>query len=200
MSEVLKPDDAAAMRDAVAWAAAEETPLEVIGRGSKRGLGRPVQAAHQLDVSGLAGIDLYEPAELVLTARRGARLTEVEAELAANNQQLAFEPPDWGPLLGAPAGAGTIGGAFACNLSGSRRIKAGAARDHFLGVGLVTGRGETIKAGGRVVKNVTGYDICKLLAGAYGTLGVMTELTFKVLPAPEPSRTVLAFGLVDAVA
>ena len=200
MPEVLKPADADRVVDVVAWAAAEETPLEVVGGGSKRALGRAVQAAHVLDVSGLSGIEMYEPAELVMTARPGTPLAEVEAALAAEGQQLAFEPPDLGPLLGAPAGAATVGGVFACNLSGPRRIKAGAARDHFLGVSAVTGRGEAIKAGGRVVKNVTGYDLCKLFAGAYGTLAVMTELTFKVVPAPEESRTVLVFGLDDGAA
>ena len=199
-AEVLRPGDAGQARDAVAWAAAGEAPLEVVCGGSKRGLGRPVQAAHWLDVSGLRGIDLYEPAELVMTARPGTPLAEIEAALAAENQQLAFEPPDLGPLLGGAAGAGTIGGVFACNLSGARRVTAGAARDHFLGVEAVTGRGEAIKAGGRVVKNVTGYDLCKLFAGAYGTLVVMTALTFKVSPAPEKTRTALVFGLDDAAA
>jgi glycolate oxidase FAD binding subunit len=135
-----------------------------------------------------------------MAAGPGTLLAEVEAALAANNQHLAFEPPDLGPLLGGAAGAGTIGGVFACNLSGPRRIKAGAARDHFLGVSAVTGRGEAIKAGGRVVKNVTGYDLCKLFAGSYGTLAVMTELTFKVMPAAEKTRTVLVAGLDDGAA
>ncbi len=194
------PADAGQVLDAVASAVAGESPLEVVGGGSKRALGRAVQAAHVLDLSGLSGVEMYEPNELVMSARAGTPLAEVEAALAAESQQLAFEPPDWGPLLGATERSGTIGGAFACNLSGPRRIKAGAARDHFLGVHAVTGRGEAIKAGGRVVKNVTGYDLCKLLAGAYGTLAAMTELTFKVVPAPEKSRTVLIYGLDDAAA
>src|SRR5688572_23146684 len=107
---------------------------------------------------------------------------------------------DFGPLLGGAAGAGTIGGALATNLSGPRRIKAGAARDHFLGVTAVSGRGETFKSGGRVVKNVTGYDLCKLLAGSWGTLAVMTEVTLKVLPRAEITQTVLLVGLDDAAA
>ena len=200
MADVFRPVDDAQLLEAVAWAAAAELPLEVSGGGSKRALGRPVQAAHRLDVSGLAGIALYEAEELVMAAGPGTLLAEVEAALAANNQHLAFEPPDLGPLLGGAAGAGTIGGVFACNLSGPRRIKAGAARDHFLGVSAVTGRAEAIKAGGRVVKNVTGYDLCKLFAGSYGTLCVMSQLTFKVLPAPEKTRTVLVFALDDASA
>ena len=200
MAETYRPDGPKGVLETVAWAVAEEIALEVIGGGSKRALGRPVEADHCLDLSGLAGIDLYEPAELVMTALPGTPLKRIEAALADNNQQLAFEPPDLGPLLGGAAEAGTIGGVFACNLSGPRRVKAGAARDHFLGLKAVTGRGEAIAAGGRVVKNVTGYDLCKLMAGAHGTLAAMTELTFKVMPAPEKTRTVLVFGLDDEAA
>jgi glycolate oxidase FAD binding subunit len=200
MTTLLKPEDPAQVADAVRWAAAEELPLEVLGAGTKRGLGRPVAAGHRLDLAGLTGIEMYEPAELVLTARAGTLLAEIETALAAERQQLAFEPPDYGPLYGAPTGAGTIGGAVACNLSGPRRLKAGAARDHFLGTAAVSGRGEPFKAGGRVVKNVTGYDLCKLLAGSYGTLAVMTQVTLKVLPAPERARTVLVLGLGDEAA
>ena len=200
--EVLRPADARQVEELVAWAAAGETPLEVLGGGSKRALGRPVAAEHAVDLSGLTGISLYEPDELVLSAAVGTTLAEIERTLAAHAQVLAFEPPDLGPLLGAEAGSGTIGGAVACNLAGPRRIKAGAARDHFLGVEAVSGRGEACKAGGRVIKNVTGYDMCKLLAGAYGTLAAMTRVTLKVLPAPETTRTVLLLGLdpVEATA
>jgi glycolate oxidase FAD binding subunit len=126
-----------------------------------------------------------------MSAKAGTPLAEIEARLADNQQQLAFEPPDYGLLLGGAPGRATIGGVLACNLAGPRRIKAGAARDHFLGVQAVTGRGELIKSGGRVVKNVTGYDLCKLLAGSFGTLAAMTEVTFKVLPAPEDARTLV---------
>ncbi len=200
MAETWKPETTEPVAEAVAWAAAEETPIEVFGRASKRGLGRPVQASHGLDLSGLTGITLYEPEELVLSARAGTPLAEVEAALAEKNQALAFEPADLGPLLGGAAGAGTIGGMLACNLAGPRRIKAGAARDHFLGFEAVSGRGEVFKSGGRVVKNVTGYDLCKLLAGSYGTLAAMTDVTIKVLPAPEKTRTVLVLGLDEALA
>jgi glycolate oxidase FAD binding subunit len=175
----------------VIWAAAEETPIEVLGAGSKRGYGRPVEAAAEVALERLRGIGLYEPAELVMTAKVGTPLAEIEARLAENHQQLAFEPPDYGALLGGPPGRATIGGVIACNLSGPRRIKAGAARDHLLGVQAVTGRGDAIKSGGRVVKNVTGYDLCKLFAGSFGTLVAMTEVTFKVLPAATHESTLL---------
>ena len=188
------------MTEVVAWALSAGEPLELIGAGSKRGLGRPVQATHRLDLSGLSGIGLYEPAELVLSAAAGTPVAEIEVVLAERRQQLAFEPPDLGPLYDVPSGRATIGGIIACNLSGPRRIKAGAARDHFLGFSGVSGRGEAFKAGGRVVKNVTGYDLCKLLAGSYGTLAALTEVTIKVLPAPGKIRTVLLIGLDDATA
>jgi glycolate oxidase FAD binding subunit len=197
VTTTFKPESADQVVEAVAWAAAEGQPLEVAGRGTKRGLGRPVQAAHGIDLSDLSGITLYEPEELVLSARAGTPLAEIEAALAAQHQQLAFEPGDLGPLFGAAAGRGSIGGMLACNLAGSRRIKAGAARDHFLGATAVSGRGEAFKSGGRVVKNVTGYDLCKLLAGSHGTLALMTDVTVKVMPAPEKTRTVLLLGLDD---
>ncbi len=198
MTERFAPTDAAQVLDVVTWAAAEETAVEVIGAGTKRTLGRPVQADHQLNMSGLSGIELYEPNELVMTVRPGTLLTAIEAEMESHGQQLAFEPPDLGPLLGSDAAGGTIGGVIACNLAGPRRPKAGAARDHFLGVEAVTGRGEAMKAGGRVVKNVTGYDLCKLFAGSYGTLAAMTSMTVKVMPAAEKTRTVLVADLDDA--
>ncbi len=200
MSTVLKPETEAQVKEAVAWAAAEETPLELFGRGTKAGFGRPSQTDYRLDLSALSGIRLYEPEELVMAAGPGTPMAEIEAALGQQNQQLAFEPADLGPLYGGAAGAGTIGGALACNLSGPRRIRAGAARDHILGVRCVTGRGEVIKSGGRVVKNVTGYDLSKLIVGSHGTLAAMTEVTFKVLPAPEKTRTALVFGLEDVAA
>ncbi len=198
MTDTLKPRDAKEVEEAVRWALSEEKPLELVGQGTKRALGRPSQTDITLDLSDLTGVTLYEPAELVLSAHAGTPLGEIEALLAQNNQELAFEPIDYGPLLGGDAGRGTIGGVIAANLSGPRRIKAGAARDHFLGVTAVTGRGDTVKSGGRVVKNVTGYDLCKLIAGSWGTLGAMTEVTIKVLPRAETQVTVLVQGLDDA--
>lgn len=192
-----RPQTLSELREAVADAADTGTSLDVVGRGSKRALGRPIQAARVLDVSALSGVRSYEPAELVLTAGVGTSLAEIEALLASNNQMLAFEPPRLELLLGGSDG-GSLGGALACNLAGPRRVKSGAARDHFLGVVAVSGRSEIFKAGGKVVKNVTGYDLCKLLAGSFGTLAVMEEVTIKVLPAPAKTRTVLVFGLSPA--
>jgi len=197
MSETLKPETAEQVLDAVKWAAASESPLAVKGQGSKEGFGRAVEADCWLDLSGLTGIGCYEPNELFMTAGAATTLAEIEAALRQNNQQMAFEPADLGILLGGEGDAGTIGGAIACNLAGPRRIKVGAARDHFLGFNAVSGRGETFKSGGTVVKNVTGFDLSKLIAGSFGTLAVMTEVTFKVLPAPEKTRTVLVLGLSD---
>lgn len=197
MPDILKPRDAKDVEDAVVWALAEGKTLEIAGQGSKRGIGRPSQSDITLDLSGLTGVTLYEPEELVLSARAGTPIAEIERLVAEANQELAFEPADYGPLLGGSAGSGTIGGVLATNLSGPRRIKAGAARDHFLGVSAVSGRGETFKSGGRVVKNVTGYDLCKLMAGSYGTLGAMTDVTIKTLPRAETETTLLLTGLDD---
>ena len=171
--------------------------LEVLGRGTKRGLGRPSQAETVLDMSGFKGISLYEPEELVLEAGAGTPLADIERALEKNNQQLAFEPPDYSKLLGA-RNSGTLGGLMACGLSGPRRIKAGAARDHILGIAGVSGRGEVFKAGGRVVKNVTGFDISKLMVGSYGTLAALTSITVKVVPAAATEETLVFSGLSDA--
>jgi glycolate oxidase FAD binding subunit len=173
---------------------AEEQPLEIAGRGTKRILGRPVEAGRLVSVEALTGVTLYEPDELIMSARAGTPLADIEAKLAERGQELAFEPADYGALLGSEPGAQTIGGMFAANVAGPRRLKAGAARDHLLGLACVTGHGQEIKTGGRVVKNVTGYDLCKLLTGSYGTLAVMTQVTFKVMPRAEGALTLLATG------
>lgn len=198
MSQTLKPETDAQVVDAIAWAVSEESPLEIVAGGTKRGLGRPLQTAQAIELSALSGISLYEPEELVLSAGPGTPMAEIEAILADSNQQLAFEPADLGPLLGAPPDRGSLGGAIAANLSGPRRISAGAARDHVLGLHGVSGRGEAFKTGGRVVKNVTGYDLCKLMTGSFGTLAAFTQLTVKVLPRAERVRTVLLKGLSPA--
>lgn len=194
MPDVLKPATAAELSEMIANATA---PLEIIGTGSKRHLGHPVQAAATLDMSGFTGIIAYEPEELILDVATGTPLAEIEQMLGARGQQLAFEPPDFSALLGAK-GSGTVGGLVACNLSGPRRLKAGAVRDHILGIHGVTGTGEVFKAGARVVKNVTGYDMPKLLTGSWGTLAALTSVILKVLPAPETEETVVLSGLDDA--
>jgi len=196
---ILKPSDAQEAAGLVAWAAAEGHPLEIAAGGTKRALGRPVKADHVLDVSGLAGIVDYDPAELILTARPGTRLSLVEEQLNAKRQMMAFEPADWRKLWGSE-GEQTLGGLIACNLAGPRRVRAGSARDYFLGFSAINGRGEIWKAGGKVVKNVTGYDMCKLQAGAFGTLSVLTEVTLKVMPKPETACTILLHGYADEVA
>jgi glycolate oxidase FAD binding subunit len=189
------PADIDELRDAVAEALAAEEPLELVGGGSKRGLGRPVQAAHTLDLSRMSRIRDYAPSELVLTAGAATPLAEIERVLAEHGQMLAFEPPGWCGLLGSDEASPTLGGVLACNLAGPRRIKAGAARDHFLGFRGVSGRGEIFKAGGKVVKNVTGYDLPKLMAGSYGTLTALEEVTVKLLPQAENVTTVLFEGI-----
>ncbi len=196
---ILQPADAGEATDMISWALAEKHPLEIVGGGSKRALGRPARTEHTLDVSRLQGIIDYEPAELILTAKAATPIVEIETQLAARQQMLAFEPPDWRALLGC-RGEPTLGGVLACNLAGPRRARAGSARDFFLGFAAVNGRGEAWKAGGKVVKNVTGYDMCKLQAGAFGTLSLITEATLKVMPKPEAACTVLLHGLADEVA
>jgi glycolate oxidase FAD binding subunit len=191
------PDTVEELAYLVAEAADTRTPLEVMGRGTKREVGRPVQHGAVLSTESLVGVPLYEPSELVVVALAGTPLAQVEAMLAENEQEFPFEPVDLGPLLGFPPGQGTIGGVVATNMSGSRRILSGAVRDHVLGVQAVNGRGETIRAGGRVLKNVTGYDLGRAIAGSWGTLAVLTEVSLKVLPMQREVRTVLCFGLAD---
>lgn len=203
MRDTIRPENHDEVVEALRATLESGQALDVVGAGSKRAIGAPGGAETRLDLSAIAGITLYEPAELVLSARAATPMAEIEAALAEKRQQLAFEPPDWSKLLGVDGGgnvSGTLGGVVACNLGGPRRIKAGAARDHFLGFNAVSGRAETFKSGGRVVKNVTGFDLSKLMAGSYGTLAVMTAVTVKVLPAPEKTRTVLLFGAADATA
>ena len=172
-------------------------PLHIRGGGT-RAVGRVVEGV-ELDVSGLNGIGLYEPGALTLVAGAGTPLAEVEAALAAEGQRLAFEPADWRGLLGT-AGEPTLGGMVAANVSGPRRVQAGACRDALLGVRFVDGSGTVVKNGGRVMKNVTGYDLVKLMAGSWGTLGVLSEVSLKVLPAPEVAAVLVLAGLDPAAA
>ncbi|HXA41162.1 MAG TPA: glycolate oxidase subunit GlcE [Phenylobacterium sp.] len=190
------PKTAEAVCELVAEAGATGRTLEIVGGGTKRSIGAAPAADLVLSLAGLNKVVDYAPEELVLTAQPGVTLAALEKLVADHGQMLPFEPPHLGRLLGAK-GRATLGGTLAANLSGPRRIRAGAARDHFLGLQAVTGRGELVKAGGRVVKNVTGYDLPKLIAGSWGTLAVMTEVTIKVLPAARTELTLMLFGLDD---
>jgi len=190
------PASEAEVVEAVIAAKASRRPFVIRGGGTRSALGRPSDAQDVLSTEKLRGITLYEPAELVIAARTGTPLAEIENQLAGNHQRLPFEPMDHRQLLGS-SGEPTIGAVAACNVSGPRRIQCGAARDFLIGLKLVNGRGESIKGGGRVTKNVTGLDMVKLNGGAHGTLGVLTEVTFKVLPSPEDSGTLVLSGLDD---
>ncbi len=194
------PDTATELAEILQDYAEHQIPLEVRGLGSKVDFGRPIQTAAVISTEALDGVSLYEPHELVLAAGSGTPIATIETLLAENNQQLAFEPLDLAPVLGGKPGEGSVGGVFATGLSGSRRVLAGAARDHILGIQAVNGRGEGFKAGGRVMKNVTGYDLSKFITGSFGTLAVLTEITMKVLPRPDHSHTIVFFDVPEEAA
>ncbi len=190
---MLEPATETELSTAIAEAAGE--PLLIQGAGTKVGMLRPVQAARSLSTRALTGATLYAPKELVFSARSGTPVRAIEAMLAEHGQHLIAEPPDYAALLGTTPGTQTLGGMVATNLSGPRRVAWGAVRDHVLGLRAVDGTGTPRRSGGRVLKNVTGLDICKLLTGSHGTLGVITEVTLKVLPAPEASGSLVLAGL-----
>lgn len=200
MNDLLKPATDWELQGMVKQLAARGLTVELVGNGTKRSIGRPVSASMAMTTIGMRGIAMYEPTELVMSARAGTPLSQIEVELAGRGQMLPFEPIDLGPALGTYAGSQTIGAVFACNLSGARRISAGAARDHLLGIKGVNGRAELFKSGGRVMKNVTGIDVARGMAGSWGTLGAVTEVTFKVLPIPEDTATLVYTGLTDDLA
>ncbi|WP_218836529.1 FAD-binding protein [Candidatus Pelagibacter communis] len=166
-------------------------PLEINGLKSKNKIGRNFQSEKTLDLSSYSGVIEYKPEELYIKVKAGTPIKEIVKQLDKNNQQLAFEPNDFGYLFSGESNSGSIGGVVSCNFAGSRRFKVGSVRDHVLGFQGLNGKGETIKSGGTVVKNVTGYDLCKLLSGSFGTLSILTELSIKVLPKPETSKTLV---------
>ena len=197
MTAALAPADEGGVVAAILAARAAREPLAIEGRGTKAGMLRPVQAARSLSTRNLVGVSLYSPHELIVSAAAGTTIPALEATLAESGQGIIAEPPDLSGLLGHD-GVQTLGGVVATNLSGPRRVAWGAMRDHVMGVRAVNGAGEVIRSGGRVLKNVTGLDLCKLLAGSHGTLAVITEVTLKVLPVAELTGSLVLPGL-DAV-
>ncbi len=193
-SQIFKPTSETQVCEMVKWVLANNESIDVFGTHTRKNVGKPMDTTCGLDMSGLKGVQLYEPEELVLSAGAGSSLAEIEKLLKDNNQQFEFEPPNFSHLLGNTS-SGTLGGMVACGFAGPRRVKAGSVRDHVLGVRTVSGRGELFKSGGRVVKNVTGYDLPKILTSSWGTLGAMTQITFKVLPKPETENTLILLGL-----
>jgi glycolate oxidase FAD binding subunit len=197
MTAFATPTTESAIREAVRDAAAQNKALRIAAGGTRTGIGQTVENAALLDVSGNTGIELYEPGSMTMVARAGTLMSEITQALAVENQMLAFEPMDYRPLMGTQ-GEPTLGGVVACNVSGPRRFLAGACRDHLLGVRFIDGQGRLIKNGGRVMKNVTGLDLTKLICGSFGTLGVISEVALKVLPRPERSASLQVSGLAKS--
>ena len=193
---IFKPRTESDVAEIVMDARTAKTPLAIEGGATRAGLGRPVHTAITLSTAQLSGITNYESAEMVISARAGTPVSEIERALGEKGQMLPFEPMDHRAIYGT-SGDPTIGAVAACNISGPRRIQVGAARDHLIGLRIVNGRAEAIKSGGRVMKNVTGLDLVKLLCGSHGTLGVITEVTFKVLPKARRTGTLAVDGLDD---
>ena len=188
---VLKPKTESEISNIVRECYKKGIPLEIKGSKTKSKIGKNFQTEKTLDLSDYSGIIEYKPEELYIKAKAGTSLDVIINELEKNNQQLAFEPTDFGSVFTGKKNLGTIGGVMACNFAGPRRFKVGSVRDHILGFKGINGKGEVIKSGGTVVKNVTGYDLCKLLSGSFGTLAVLTELSIKVLPKPETNKTLI---------
>jgi len=189
-SNTYYPEDESQVSDVIKELYKKNQPTELIGTGTKSFIGNKIQSAKKLSLSKLAGIVEYLPHELYIKVKANTSLELVEKELEKNNQELAFEPIDFGFLESGKSNKGTIAGYLACNYAGSRRFKVGSVRDHILGFRGVNGKGDIIKSGGTVVKNVTGYDLSKLIAGSFGTLVALTEITLKVLPKKKLSGTI----------
>ena len=200
MQTFLKPATEWELQRTLMEASGTGSPIEVVGNGTKRNFGRLMNTAGLITTQSLTGVRMYEPTELVMSARSGTPLARVEADLASRGQMLAFEPIDIAPLGGGERGAASIGSVFATNLAGARRISAGAPRDHILGIKAISGGGQAFHSGGRVMKNVTGYDLSRAVCGSWGTLAVLTEVTFKVLPLPEETATLILLNIDDTIA
>ena len=194
-SEVLKPENENELQQIIKYCYKKDLPIEIVGAGTKNNIGRKLQCAKTLDMSNISGIVDYKPEELYITVKAGTPIKNVQDELKKNNQYLAFEPINFSEIFKKSSNEGTVGGTLSCNFSGSRRFKVGSARDHILGFKGYNGKGEKIKSGGTVVKNVTGYDLSKLVTGSFGTLLVLSEITFKVLPLQTDTKTIIVSGL-----
>ena len=188
---IYKPKTRTEISEVVRNCYKKNIPLEICGLGSKKNIGRNFQSESTLDMSDYSGIIEYKPEELYIKVKAGTSIKKIVTELEKNNQQLAFEPTDFGLLFVGKKNEGSIGGVISCNFAGPRRFKVGSARDHILGFQGVNGKGEIIKSGGTVVKNVTGYDLSKIISGSFGTLSVLTEISVKVLPKPPSNKTLI---------
>ncbi len=186
-----KPKTEQEIAEFVKFCHSKNIPIEIIGAGSKAKIGRNFQSEKILDLSDYSGIIKYEPEELYIKVKAGTPISEISQTLDKFNQQLAFEPNNFGYLFNGSDNSGTIGGVISTNFSGPRRFKVGSARDHVLGIRVINGRGEIVKSGGTVVKNVTGYDLSKIITGSYGTLAIISEISIKVLPKPSSIKTLI---------
>ncbi len=194
-AEILEPKEEVAIQQLIKHCFKNNLPLEIVGNKTKQSIGKKLQCAKTLSMSQFSGIIDYKPEELYITVKAGTPLKTIQDKLKENNQHLAFEPTNFSQIFKTNSNEGTIGGTLSCNFSGARRFKVGSARDHILGFKGFNGKGEKIKSGGTVVKNVTGYDISKLVTGSFGTLLVLTELTLKVLPLESETQTIIVSGL-----
>ena len=195
-SDVLKPNNENDLQEAIKYCYKKDLPIEIVGLGTKNEIGKKLQCAKILDMSNISGIVEYKPEELYITVKAGTPIKIIKDQLKKNNQHLAFEPINFSEIFKKNSNEGTIGGTLSCNFSGSRRFKVGSARDHVLGFKGYNGKGEKIKSGGTVVKNVTGYDLSKLITGSFGTLLVLSEITLKVLPLEIDTKTIIISDLV----
>ena len=194
-SDVLKPENENQLQQIIKYCYKKDLPVEIVGARTKNNIGKKLQCAKTLDMSNISGIVDYKPEELYITVKAGTPIKTVQDKLKSNNQHLAFEPTNFSEIFKKDSNEGTVGGTLACNFSGSRRFKVGSGRDHILGFKGYNGRGEKIKSGGTVVKNVTGYDLSKLITGSFGTLLILSEVTLKVLPLQADTKTIIVSGL-----